>query len=79
MLVLLDQPVEQVGISTSKSTSNLGALVGHRALEVEGGRVHTTDTYAGAGRKDAGGGEESRARSKLLKRLGSGEVKQLWR
>ena len=53
MLVLLDQPVEQVGISTSKPTSDLGALLRHRILEIEGSRVHTNDRYAGRGKKDA--------------------------
>jgi hypothetical protein len=70
MLVLLDQPVEQVRISTSKSTSDLSALLRHRALEIEGSRVHTTDTYAGRGRKDASNQEAGRNRSKLLNRHG---------
>ena len=54
MLVLLNQPVEQVGISTSKSTSDLGALLRHRALEIESSRVHTNDRYGERGKKDAG-------------------------
>src|ERR1017187_1884058 len=41
MLVLLDEAVEQVGISTSKSTRDPGALLCHRVLEKEGSRVHT--------------------------------------
>jgi hypothetical protein len=40
----------QVGISTSKSTTDLGALLGRRALEIEYSRVHTANTYAGGGR-----------------------------
>ena len=50
---LFDQAVEQVGITASKSTSDLGALLRHRVLEIEGSRVHTTDTYGRGGRKDA--------------------------
>jgi hypothetical protein len=72
MLVLLDEAVEQVGISTSKSTSNLGALLRHQALEIEGSRVHTTDTYAGRRKKDASDRGEGRSRYKLLKRHGRG-------
>ncbi len=53
MLVLLDQTVEQVRISTSKSTSDLRALLRHRTLEIECSRVHPTDTYEGGGKKDA--------------------------
>ena len=53
MLILLDQVVEQVGIATSKSTSDLGVLVGHRTHEIAGSRVHATDTYGRVPRKDA--------------------------
>ena len=53
MLVLLNQPVEQVRISPPKSTSNLSALLRHRAFEIQYSRVHTTDTYATRARKDA--------------------------
>ena len=60
MLVLLDQTVEQVGISTSKSTSDLRALLRHRVLEIEGSRVHTTDTYEAEGEKTQGIGKTVR-------------------
>jgi hypothetical protein len=60
MLVLLDQTVEQVGISTSKSTSDLRALLRHRSLKIEGSRVHPIDTYASGGKKDAREAREAR-------------------
>jgi hypothetical protein len=68
MLVLLDQPVEQVGISTSKSTSDLGALLRHRILEIEGSRVHTNDRYVGRGKKDASHHENGCNPPELLQR-----------
>ena len=58
MLILLDKPVEQIRILTSKSTGDLGALFRHRTLEIEGGRVHTTDTYGDKARKDASAREK---------------------
>src|ERR1035437_1590070 len=36
---LFDQAVGQVGITASKSTSDPGALLRHRVLEIEGSRV----------------------------------------
>ena len=53
VLVLLDQVVEQVGIATSKSTSDLGVFVHRRTHEIAGRRVHAIDTYAGMPKKDA--------------------------
>jgi hypothetical protein len=32
---------------------DFGAVLRHRALEIEGSRVHTTDTYGEKARKDA--------------------------
>jgi len=48
MLILLDEAVEQVGISTSQSAGDLRALLRHRTLEIESGRVHT-NFYTGLG------------------------------
>src|ERR1700691_4083180 len=78
MLILLNEPVEQVRISPSKPTGNLSALLRHRAFEIEYGRVHTTGTYAARGRKDAsaptGARENGRYGSNLLKQHGAGRI-----
>ena len=68
MLVLLDEAIEQVRISTSKSASDLGALLRHRGLEIESSRVHTTGYTGAGGEKTQGDREGGPRRFKLLKR-----------
>src|SRR5664279_2877321 len=53
VLILLDETIEKVWVSTSKSTSDRSTLLHHRVLEIYDSRVHTTDTYGGGTRKDA--------------------------
>src|SRR5262249_46134016 len=53
MLILLDQPIEQVGVAAAQATSDLGILVLHPVRVVAGGRVHATHSYGREGEKDA--------------------------
>lgn len=66
MLVLLDQPVEQIGIAAAKPTRNLAIFLGHRMHEVTSRCVHTENTQRPVKKTQGYEGEEKTSRNLLI-------------